>query len=496
MNPRSPKFGLLAACAVLLAGAALGQSANAEERPLLWAADESGGAPYVFQDPNNVNQVVGFEVDLKDALQKELGRTIQFKHYDFKNLIPGLERGDFDFAMNGLEVLPEYQQHVLFTRPYYVYKLQLAARKGEKRFTTIEELKAKGLAVGTLSGAAAERLLMNRYHILPPQLHSYDDQTGMFVDLNAGSLDAVYIDLPVYAYYLPRYPNLELIGEPGEKGYYAIAFRKTDGALCDQFNAALGRLIDGDKLRPIYQKWGIWNCDQDELAHPGAPTMAAETVPTETAAPLWNYLGYLLGGAGVTVALSVLGMVVAVAVGMPIALLRLYGPPSLRWLPVVYVEFFRGVPVLLLLFFMYYVLGKPFQIDPFTTAVVGLGLNYAAYEAEIYRAAIGAIPAGQWEAAASLGMSRALTFRRIILPQALRIILPPMTSDFVALFKDTSVVSVIAVAELTKRYQTAAQSSLDYVGIGLVTIVLYLIMSVPLGFLSRWLEVRWGRGIS
>ena len=92
-------------------------------------------------------------------------------------------------------------------------------------------------------------------------------------------------------------------------------------------------------------------------------------------------------------------------------------------------------------------------------------------------------------------MSPALTFRRIILPQALRIILPPMTSDFVALFKDTSVVSVIAVAELTKRYQTAAQSSLDYVGIGLVTIVLYLIMSVPLGFLSRWLEKRWGRGI-
>ena len=455
-----------------------------------------GRRAYVFQDPNNVNEVVGFEVDLKDALQKEMGRPIQFKHYDFKSLIPGLERGDFDFAMNGLEVLPEYQKEVLFSRPYYVYKLQLAARKGEKRFTTVEELKEKGLAVGTLTGSAAERLLLNRFKIQPPQLRSYDDQTGMFVDLDAGSLAAVYIDLPVYSYYLPRYPNLELIGEPGEKGYYAIAFRKTDGALRDQFDAALGRLIDGDKLRPIYQKWGIWNCDQDELAHPAAPTPSAETVPTETVAPLWNYLGYLLGGALVTVQLSVLGMAVAVAVGMPVALLRLYGPPSLRWLPVAYVEFFRGVPVLLLLFFMYYVLGKPFQIDPFTTAVIGLGLNYAAYEAEIYRAAIGSIPAGQWEAAASLGMSRALTFRRIILPQALRIILPPMTSDFVALFKDTSVVSVIAVAELTKRYQTAAQSSLDYVDIGLATIVLYLVMSVPLGFLSRWLEKRWGRGIS
>jgi len=86
--------------------------------------------------------------------------------------------------------------------------------------------------------------------------------------------------------------------------------------------------------------------------------------------------------------------------------------------------------------------------------------------------------------------------RRVTLPQALRIILPPMTSDFVALFKDTSVVSVIAVAELTKRYQTAAQSSLKYVELGLMTAALYLIMSVPLGILSRWLEKRWGKGVS
>ena len=174
--------------------------------------------------------------------------------------------------------------------------------------------------------------------------------------------------------------------------------------------------------------------------------------------------------------------------------MRLYGPTPLRWLAVVYVEFFRGIPVLLLLFFLYFVLGSAVARGRRSaTAVVGFGLNYAAYEAEIYRAAIGSMPPGQWEAAASLGMSRALTFRRIILPQALRIILPPMTSDFVALFKDTSVVSVIAVAELTKRYQTAASPAWSTSSIGLVTVVLYLIMSVPLGFLSRWLEKRVGQ---
>ena len=134
------------------------------------------------------------------------------------------------------------------------------------------------------------------------------------------------------------------------------------------------------------------------------------------------------------------------------------------------------------------------NLSAFAAAILGFGLNYAAYEAEIYRAGIGSIPAGQWEAAASLGMSPALTFRRIILPQAIRVILPPMTNDFVALFKDTSIVSIIAVVELTKQYQILAKSSLKYLEIGLATAVLYLVMSVPLGYLSRYLEKRWGKG--
>jgi polar amino acid transport system substrate-binding protein len=92
-------------------------------------------------------------------------------------------------------------------------------------------------------------------------------------------------------------------------------------------------------------------------------------------------------------------------------------------------------------------------------------------------------------------MSHGLTFRRIILPQAIRVILPPMTNDFIALFKDTSLVSVIALVELTKQYQILAKSSMRYLEIGLATALLYLVMSVPLGHLARYLEKRWGKGI-
>jgi polar amino acid transport system substrate-binding protein len=215
------------------------------------------------------------------------------------------------------------------------------------------------------------------------------------------------------------------------------------------------------------------------------------------------YFPLLLEGAWVTIYLTVLSMALAVLLGLPIALTRLYAPPPFRWLATGYVEFFRGIPVLLLLYFLYYGLpsvgaslglGDALKLQADHAAILGLGLNYAAYEAEIYRGGIGSIPAGQWEAAASLGMSSGLTLRRIILPQAIRVILPPMTNDFVGLFKDTSVVSIIAVVELSKQYQIISKSSMKYAEIGLVTAALYLIMSVPLAHLSRYLEKRWESG--
>ena len=209
-----------------------------------------------------------------------------------------------------------------------------------------------------------------------------------------------------------------------------------------------------------------------------------------------------------TVALTGMSMLVAITIGLPIALSRLYGPWFLRTAATVYVEFFRGLPVLLLLYFVYYAvptvvensrwsesLGEWFKFPAFVAGVIAFGLNYAAYEAEIYRAGISSINVGQWEAAASLGMSRGLTFRRIILPQAIRVILPPMTNDLIALFKDTSLVSIITVVELTKQYQILSKSSLKYMEIGLATALLYLVMSVPLGYLSRFLEKRWGKGL-
>ena len=478
----------------------LPQAADADAppaAPLRWAADAEGGAPYICKDPNDPNRYVGFEVDLAAALERQLGRRIQFVQYDFKSLVSGLQRGDFDFAMNGVEVTPDRVKALRFSKPYYVYTCNWSCKRltgGSRRWRTARR---SGAVVGTLEDTAAERLLDQ----MGIKKKAYGNQVEPYKDLEFGRLDAVLLDLPIAAYYAQPNPKLKFVGPSIAPGYYAIAFRKDQEALAAKFDAALTRLAEQGELRRIYEKWHIWNEHQERLF--GGQHVSDFLRESARQWNFWRYFPLLLEGAVVTVQLTFVSMLLAMTLGLPIALMRLYGPAPLRLGAMVYVEFFRGIPVLLLLYFLYY--GLPviaerydlplsLKLQPMAAAILGFGLNYAAYQAEIYRAGIASISIGQWEAGASLGMTRLHTFRRIILPQAIRVILPPSTNDLVALFKDTSIVSIIAVEELTKEYQVLAKSSLKYLEIGLVTAALYLIMSVPLGHLSRRLERRWGKG--
>ncbi len=192
-----------------------------------------------------------------------------------------------------------------------------------------------------------------------------------------------------------------------------------------------------------------------------------------------------------TVELSILGMAVAVVVGLAVVLLRLYGIAPLRWLAKAYVEVIRGTPLLIQLFLIYY--GLPeigIRLNPFLAGVMGLGLNYAASEAENYRAGIQSIPRGQTEAALAIGMSRWQLLQHIVLPQALRLVIPPVTNDFIAMFKDSSIVSVITMVELTKVYGMLAMSTYDYIGLGLMTAGIYFALSYPASLFANYLERR------
>ncbi len=496
------KNSLAASLFLLLAFAGFAP-AQQPAKPLIWGADPDGGIPYVFADPDNPAKMIGVEVDLAEALSRELGRPIQFQKRAFDSLISDVERGDIDLAMNGLEIVPKYLDRVRFTKPYYLYQLQLAV-KADSALHSLDDIKAKKLAVGTLGATAAAQLLEAQKIACV----TYDDQDGPYKDLSLGRrVDGVLLDLPAALYYAApdnglkysrRIPGLRFAGAPFAEGFYGIAVHKNNPQLEADLNKAIDGIRRSGELKRILRKWELWNGDQYRLVtdptveHGDAPLEESEEGSGMT---LSMYFPLLLDGALMTVFITLAGMALAMTLGLPISLCRLYGPAPLRWLAIGYVEFFRGIPVLLLLVFLYYGLASispVLQMGPLTAAILGFGLNYAAYEAEIYRAGFASIPKGQWEAAASLGMSAPLTFRRVILPQAIRVILPPMTNDLVALFKDTSVVSTIAVIELTKTYLILTKSGGGYLQIGLATAALYLLMSVPLGYLSRALEQRWG----
>jgi polar amino acid transport system substrate-binding protein len=178
-------------------------------------------------------------------------------------------------------------------------------------------------------------------------------------------------------------------------------------------------------------------------------------------------------------------------VGLATALGRMYGPRMLRPLLTAYVEIVRGTPLVLQLYIVFFLFPEiGLRLDAFWAAVLGLAVNYSAYEAEIYRAGLQAIPKGQMEAALALGMSRRLALLRVILPQATRIVIPPVTNDFIALFKDTAVCSVITIVELSKEYYIHARSTGAIIELGIVTALLYLAMSYPLSLFTSAMERR------
>lgn len=452
---------------------------------LKWGADAEGGAPYVFPDPQQPDHLIGFEVEIADALAEKLGARAQMVQNQWDALVPALQRGNFDIVLNGLEITDEHRQQIAMSIPYYVYTQQIITRKDNNSLTNLASLKGK--AVGTLSGTVAQRLLEQ---VAGVDVRVYPGQVEPFRDLNNGRIDAVMLDLPIAVYYLTKEPNLKRSGEPFAPGYYGIGVRKSDETLLLALNKAITELQADGTLEKIYRKWDLWDKNQYLIAD-YKPKQVAQQKIFSSLRNWRTYLPLLLKSAVVTIEISILGMVLAIVLGLGLALIRLYGIAPLKWLAVAYIEVIRGTPLLIQLYLIYY--GLPnigIFLNAFVAAVLGLGLNYAAYEAENYRAGIQAIPRGQMEAALSLGMGRWLALRTIIIPQAVRIVIPPVTNDFIALFKDSSLVSVITMVELTKEYGLLAMTTYDFIGLGLMTAAIYFALSYPVSLLARHLETK------
>jgi polar amino acid transport system substrate-binding protein len=318
-----------------------------------------------------------------------------------------------------------------------------------------------------------------------------------------GRLDAVLLDNVLAERRRRALPGFTIQPQSVAVGHYVGVLAARNAALRDAIDEILRGAMQDGTLESIFRKWGVWNDDQPALY---ARILARETVPPviDVDAPSgattlsgWEaarrYLPSLLQASLITIVLSCLSMGLAVVLGVAIASGRVYGRRLTRALLTGYVEIMRGTPILLQLFVLYYGIAAAIRLPAFAAALLGLALNYAAYESEIYRGALEAVPTGQLEAARILGLSERQVLTLVRGPQAFRLALAPMTNDFVALLKDSSLVSVLTVLELTKQTQIFATNIGSWVIPGLLCAALYLAMSLPLAALARRLERRWKR---
>jgi polar amino acid transport system substrate-binding protein len=452
---------------------------------LRWGADAEGGAPYVFPDASHPEKYTGFEKELAEALAAKLGVRAEMTQNSWEQMVPALLRGNFDVILNGLELTADNQREIAMSRPYFAYAQQIVTRKDSTGLTRLEDL--KGRNVGILAATAAQKLVENLGGV---NAKVYPGNVETLRDLKAGRIDAVVLDLPIALYYAKPDHDLKFSGRPFAPGYYGLGVRKEDKALLAALNQAIGELAEDRTLERIYSRYGLWDSGQEHVKD-YQPEIVASGGHVSTLREWPKYLPLLLKGAVVTIELSVIAMALAASLGLLLALARLYGPAPVRWMAAAYIELVRGTPLLIQLYLIYY--GLPnlgIRFSAFVAAILGLGCNYAANEAENYRAGIQGVPSGQMEAALALGMTRGQALRRIILPQAFRLVIPPVTNDFIAMFKDSSIVSVITMVELTKVYGMLAMSTYDYIGLGVMTAGLYFVLSYPASLFAARLEKR------
>src|SRR3954465_2204001 len=201
-----------------------------------WAGDLQGGEPYVFRDPRNPATLVGFEVDLMRLLAPRLGVRERFVQNDWSNLVPSLERGDFDLIVNGLEDTEALRGRILLSRPYFAFAEQLVVRRGST-LRSLEALRAH--RVGTLASSLAHQILRSRAGI---EIVLYGGQEEPYRDLQLGRTDAVLLDSVIATRYGLSKPDLELADADVARGTYVIGLRQGDEDLRDAVDAALSAL--------------------------------------------------------------------------------------------------------------------------------------------------------------------------------------------------------------------------------------------------------------
>ena len=425
----------------------------------------------------------GFDIDLMEAVAREMNVRASFVNASFDGIFPALQNGSFDAVISSVTITDERKRTMLFTDPYYDSGQLIAVREETQGLATPDDLKGKtaGVQINTTAQYDLEKregVTVNKYNTIDLAL----------LDLQNKRIDAVVGDAPVLKFMIFKsFRGLKTVGRRFTDEKFGIAAAAGSEDLVREMNAALKRVRESGEYDRIHEKWFGEAAERAQEAEAGRA--APKLFDTELAK---RVLPQFLRGVWWTAQLAFLSLLFGLPIGLLLALARVQSSKLLKAPAAFYVEVMRGTPLLVQILFIYFVLPTfGISIPAFWSGIIALTLNSAAYIAEIFRAGILSIDAGQMEAARALGMSHAQAMRRIILPQTFRRVVPPLTNEAIALLKDSSLVSVIGLTELARTGQELASRNAAPLTIWPMVAIFYLLLTFPLTRIAEYLERRW-----
>lgn len=461
---------------MLLAGC----SANLSGAKTLRVATEPAFPPFEFQGQGGKLQ--GFSIDLMNAIATAANFKVNFQSLPFDGIIPALQAKTVDAAISSITITAERAKTVAFSRPYFKAGLAIAVRENNPEITGFDSLHNKKIAVqiGTTGADKAKS-------IPGAEIRSFDSAPLALQELLNGNVDAVINDAPVtlYAINTGNLQGIKVVEQLLTEEYYGIATAQKSPNLL-LINNGIDKVLKDGTYAKIYQKWFKFTPPQLPEKSPFDSQTQTERVGRfHVIGVILQALPTLLQGVLITLQLTVISVFFGLLCGSLIGIFRVSKITPVRWLARAYVDFFRGTPLLVQIFMIYF--GIPgiaqemnltFTFDRLVAGVIALSLNCAAYIAEIVRAGIQSIDSGQAEAAKSLGLNSILTMRLVIFPQAFRRMLPAFGNEFISLLKDTSLVSVIGFEELLRKGQLIVSSNYRAFEIYAAVAVFYLCLTL------------------
>lgn len=431
-------------------------------------------APFEFLDGQG--NLIGIDIDLLAAIAKDQGFEYELIKLPFSSGLQAIESGQADGMIAGMGITDERKDSFDFSDPYFQGGSMFAVA-ADSEIESLEDLKGYNVAVkiGT-TGEAIAQGLSDEYGF---GITTFEDSVNMYQDVIAGNSQAVIEDAPVMQYAVNTGTvDLRLIGEEMESTPFGFAVNKGyNSELIEMFNTGLTNIQASGEYDEI-------------LATYLGDEIGEEAVDTSFFGQIRQNWGALSSGLVTTIWITLVAFVLAMFIGILIGLMRSGQSIVLSGIALVYVDIMRGVPLLVLAFFIYF--GIPqmtgINLSASVAGILTLSLNAAAYVAENVRGGIQAVAKGQAEAGRSLGLNYGKTMRRIILPQAFKIMIPSFINQFVITLKDTSILSVIGLVELTQTGRIIIARTYQSGDMWLIIGLMYIILITILTKISNRLE--------